>query len=83
MEEKEKSVKELEETIEGLKSQNQQLYNALQRAQYGNAFTRLEFLFRVVQFHEQFDAEFLASTVDEIKQIMTIPNEEETTEEKK
>ena len=64
MEEKEKvqaekpSYEQLERDIAGLKSMNNQLLMQLQQINMSNLFKRLDYLFKVVEFREVFDADF-------------------------
>lgn len=83
MEEKE-TVKAAEPTkeqimkfVEALKSQNAQLMHQLQNANMINMFKRLDYLFKVVENAAMFDEAFVDQCVEEIKELMTPPSEEE------
>lgn len=79
MEEKEKlqaekpSYENLEREVAGLKSMNNQLIMQLQQMNMGNLFKRLDYLFRVVEFREAFNADFAKRCADEIEEHMTPP----------
>lgn len=87
MEEKE-TVKAAEPTkeqimkfVEALKSQNAQLMHQLQNANMINMFKRLDYLFKVVENAAMFDEAFVDQCVEEIKELMTPPSEEEKAED--
>lgn len=67
--------------IEGLKSQNAQLMYHLQNANMNNIFKRLDYLFKVLENAPMFDEVFLNQCIEEVKVLMTLPTEEEGSEE--
>ena len=79
MEEKEKgqaekpSDEQLERDIAGLKSMNNQLLMQLQQINMSNLFKRLDYLFKVVEFREVFNADFAKRCADEIEGHITLP----------
>lgn len=84
LEEKKLSYEELNNVCHQLSNQSRELYQKLQEANQFNMFKRLDYLFAVVKFYERFSAEFATKCIEEIEQIMTIPdapNEQEETKE--
>ena len=75
------SYEELEQVAAQLSQQSQQLYARLQQADMTNMFKRLDYLFKVVGYCQQFPAEFVTECVTEIMNIMTIQDPEDTKEE--
>ena len=78
--EKKLSYEELEKAANELLMQNQQLYTELQKANMANVFKRLDYLFKVVEFNTVFDTEFVNSCTSEIKDMMTIKEDNPTKE---
>lgn len=72
-EEKKLSYEELNNVCHQLSNQSRELYQKLQEANQFNMFKRLDYLFAVVKFYERFSAEFATKCIEEIEQIMTIP----------
>ena len=70
------SYEQLENIAHQLSEQSRQLYKKLQEAKMENMFNRLKFLFKVVENGDKFKPEFLSKCVDEIEDLMTIPEEE-------
>ena len=88
MEEKEKvqaeklSYEQLERDIAGLKSMNNQLLMQLQQINMSNLFKRLDYLFKVVEFREVFNADFAKRCADEIEGHITLPEAADEPENK-
>lgn len=77
------SYEQLENVAHQLSEQAKQLYMKLQRADMSNIFKRLDYLFKVVENAHAFSEEFTTKCVQEIEDLMTVPEvETETTEEK-
>lgn len=70
------SYEELASAASQLSQQNQQLNMMLQQANMTNTFRHLDYLFKVLQFKECFNSEFLISCVDSIVELMTPPTED-------
>lgn len=66
------SYEELERAANELMMQNQQLYNELQKLNMVNAFKRLDYLFKVIEFNTVFDTKFVDNCRDEIMDIIVI-----------
>lgn len=66
------SYEELERAANEFMMQNQQLYNELQKLNMVNAFKRLDYLFKVIEFNTVFDTEFVNNCRDEIMDIIVI-----------
>lgn len=73
------SYEELENLCRQLSNQSKQLYQKLQEQNNFNAFKRLDYLFKVMEFAIQFDSTFVEKCTKEIEQIMTL-DEVETNE---
>lgn len=80
----EEQKNEIVSNEEKLKYENNQLKAMLHNMQQqmeqmnmANAFRRLDYLFRVVEFKDSFSSDFVVSCVEEIEQGMTVKNEEE------
>lgn len=69
------TYEQLNDACNQLFQQNQQLYKKLREADLTNLFTRLNYLFKVVENARIFGAEFTKQCVDEIKEAMTIKEE--------
>ena len=74
---KELSYDELKNVAGQLSQQNQQLNLMLQQANMTNMFKRMDYLFKVLEFQNCFDSEFVITCSDEIKELMTPPVEHE------
>lgn len=75
------SYEQLEQIATQLSQQVQTLYAKLQEAEVSNMLSRLKFLFKVVQNDVKFPAEFVKKCVEEIVEVMTIKEPEESKEE--
>lgn len=49
----------------------------MQQLEMANTVKRLEFLFKVLEFKDEFDADFIGDCAKEIKEILTIPEDTE------
>lgn len=76
------SYEQLENIAHQLSNQAKQLYAKLQEANMVNMFRRLDYLFKVVENAHAFNEEFVNKCVTEIEDLMTLPENEEETEEK-
>ena len=70
--EKKLSYDELENAANELLMQNQQMYNELQKANMANVFKRLDYLFKVLKYHDILDADFVKNCASEIQEMMII-----------
>lgn len=70
------SYEQLEQVAHQLSEQARSLYNQLQKASLDNMFKRLDYLFKVVENKGSFTTEFVESCTEEIKEIMTVPEED-------
>lgn len=75
------SYEQLEQVAHQLSEQANQLYGQLQKANLSNMFKRLDYLFKVVENGHIFNQAFLDKCIKEIEDIMTIPEEPESSEE--
>lgn len=76
------SYEQLENIAHQLSEQAKTLYARLQEANMTNMFKRLDYLFKVVENAHTFNEEFVAKCVTEIEELMTVPENEEETEDK-
>ena len=82
MEEKKKlSYEELENLAHQLSEQAKQLYARLQQSELTNVYKRLDYLFKVLEFETCFDSKFVEKCSDEIKEIMTVQESEDNSNE--
>lgn len=76
------SYEELENVAKQLSEQNRIMYRRIQELETNEIFTRLGFLFKVVEFANRFNSEFLNKCTQEIEQLITIPEEKSQEESK-
>lgn len=76
------SYEQLEREVAGLKGMNNQLIMQLQQMSMGNLFKRLDYLFKVVEFREAFNADFATRCAEEIEGHMTPPEAADEPEDK-
>lgn len=69
------SYEQLEEVARQMEGQLRQVYAKLQDANMQNLFKRLDFLFKVLETEHMFPLAFVQKCADEIKSILTIPEE--------
>ena len=69
------SYEQLEEVARQMEGQLRQVYAKLQDANMQNLFKRLDFLFKVLEMEHMFPLAFVQKCADEIKSILTIPEE--------
>lgn len=74
------SYEELNNVAHQLSEQSKVLYTKLQEANMTNAFKRLDYLFKVLEFSNYFLPEFVASAAAEISAIITLPQVEDEVE---
>lgn len=73
----ENAARQLSAQFDTVVKENQQLRSVTQKIQLDNLFTELNFRFKVLEFRDAFDEDFVDKIVNEIKSIMTIKEEEE------
>lgn len=73
----ENAARQLSAQFDAVVKENQQLRSVTQKLQLDNLFTELNFRFKVLEFRDVFDEDFVDKVVNEIKSIMTIKEEEE------
>lgn len=69
------SYEQLEEVARQMEGQLRQVYAKLQDANMSNLFKRLDFLFKVLETEHMFPLAFVQKCADEIKSILTLPEE--------
>ena len=77
------SYEQLENVANQLSSQVRELYMKLQNSNMSNMFKRLDYLFKVVENGHMFTQKFLEDCINEIVEIMTVPEESEDNKEDK
>lgn len=75
------SYEQLEQIAHQLSEQARQLCGQLQKANLSNMFKRLDYLFKVVENGHMFKQDFLEKCINEIEDIMTVPEETDSEEE--
>lgn len=75
------SYEELAAAASQLSQQNQQLNMMLQQSNMSNTFKHLDYLFKVLEFKDCFDSDFVISCSENIVELMTPPTEEELKKE--
>lgn len=76
------TYEQLNEACSQLYQQNQNLVKQLRQSNLTNMFKRLDYLFEVLKYESVFkDPDFINSCVDEIKESLTIPEENKAKEE--
>jgi hypothetical protein len=78
---KKPSYEELEGFCNKLSEQAMMLNKKLQESNLFNFYKKLDYLFKVVEFSEKFNTEFVVSCINEIEELIGVP-EEETPEDK-
>lgn len=76
------SYEELENVARQLSEQSRNLYQKLQEANMINVFKRLDYLFKVIENTQAFDAEFVAKCKGEVVELMTMPESTEQDDSK-
>lgn len=66
------SYEQLEQVVQRVYSQNEQLQKALQESYIQNTFSRLNFLFKVLEQGSYFSEVFINKCTDEIVDLMTL-----------
>ena len=79
---KKMSYEQLENIAHQLSEQSRQLYTKLQEANMVNVFKRLDYLFKVVEHSSVFNRRFVGKCINEIEELMTIPESDENPETK-
>lgn len=75
------SYEELSEKYRQLAEQANIMYQKLMESNMTNAFRRLDYLFKVLENKEAFDADFVKTSSDEIMKMIAIPDNPTETEE--
>lgn len=76
------SYEQLEQVAHQLSDQAKQLYTKLQKSNLDNLFKRLDFLFKVLKHQDSFSTEFVVECVNEIENIIRVPEKSEETVQK-
>lgn len=76
------SYEQLENIAHQLSEQAKNLYTKLQEANMANIFKRLDYLFKVVENSHAFKDEFVTKCLEEIEELMTVPEKEDEEESK-
>ncbi len=78
------SYEQLEQVAHQLSDQSNKLHVALQEANMTNIFKRMDYLFKVLEYSQYFNQEFITKAAEELKALITIPEniEEEVAKDK-
>lgn len=79
-EEKKLSYEELKNIAGQLQQQNQFMREQLMKARNEEMYKRLDYLFKVIENKNVFNAAFYSGVVNELQEILTIPEQEEIKE---
>lgn len=71
------TYEQLENVAHQLSEQVRQLYVKLQSNNLSNMFKRLDYLFKIIENGSRFDDDYVTKCVAEIKELMTVPENEE------
>lgn len=74
------SYEQLENICHQLSEQSRELYTRLQEANMANMFTRLNFLFKMLEQQVFFEEEIIDAVAKEIKQLMAVGENKEEVE---
>lgn len=74
------SYEQLQNIAGQLQQQNMQLRRALNEQDYTNAFKRLDYLFKVMEFAHMFSEDFVQKIADEIENTISLPADKEEKE---
>ena len=77
------SYEQLEEVAKQLSTQVQQLYAKLQETNVQGIFKRLDYLFKVIEFKDSFNADFVSQCSKEIEELITIKDDKSEDKEDK
>ena len=77
------SYEQLEEVAKQLSTQVQQLYAKLQETNVQGIFKRLDYLFKVIEFKDAFNEEFVTQCSEEIEGIINIKDDKSEDKENK
>jgi alpha-L-arabinofuranosidase len=80
-EQKKLTYEQLEQVATQLSQQSRQLYSQLQQANLTNTFKRMDYLFKVIQYANKFDADFVNKCTKELVDFLTMQEESEESEE--
>lgn len=74
------SYEQLENVAHQLSEQNRQLFAKLQELNMDSVFKRLDYLFKVVENGHMFKQDFLEKCIEEIENLITVPEQEDNQE---
>lgn len=80
-EELENAAKQISVQAEALYKENMQMKQALQQANLGNMYTELNFKFKVLEYSNMFDPDFVGNIIESIQSTMTPEEKEEEAED--
>lgn len=76
---KEPTAEEWKQMAIQARQQAEKFYTELQRANYSNAFTRMQMLFEVIQSADKFNTNFVTKCAEEIEKFLTIEEDTDVT----
>lgn len=80
-EELENAAKQISVQAEAFYKENMQMKQALQQANLGNMYTELSFKFKVLEYSNMFDPDFVGNIIESIQSTMTPEEKEEEAED--
>ena len=81
-EELENAAKQISVQAEAIYKENVQLKQALQQANMSNLYTELNFKFKVLEYSNMFDPDFVGNIIESIEDTMTPKEDKEDKEDK-
>ncbi|MBQ9391975.1 MAG: hypothetical protein IJU02_07270 [Lachnospiraceae bacterium] len=82
-EELENAARQISVQADALYKENLQLKQALQQENMGNLYAELNFKFKVLEYSNMFNPDFVGSIIENIEEIMTPKREQDNKEEGK
>lgn len=70
------TYEQLKELADQLHQQNQMLYKKMMEMNNADAYKRIDYLFKVLENHDVFSAEFVNATASELESILKLQEEE-------
>lgn len=78
------SYEQLKNICDHLYKDKIELIKRLQQVEQYSMFKRMEFLLKIIEMSEKFnDADFITTCIDEVKEIMTVPEQGDAADDKK
>ena len=80
-EKKKLTYDELKTACDQLHQQNQYMAREMHKKASEELYKRIDYLFKVLEFSDKFNSNFVIKASEELEQILTIPDQQEQTQE--